>query len=95
MVITKYEATHPVTRNYLNFFVNSTQALQLRDIGRCAIHAIGADFLASAGSDMATLWSAGSITRAFRKIAGRFLGPIGVSIAVADFGLCLAGYDLF
>tara|TARA_B110001469_G_scaffold66355_1_gene63346 strand:+ start:8863 stop:8973 length:111 start_codon:yes stop_codon:yes gene_type:complete len=31
------------------------------------------------------------MTRAFTAVAKRFLGPIGVAIAIVSFGICMAG----
>lgn len=94
MVITENEATYPVARNYSGFFVNSAQALTWSEVGHCASHALGVDVLFSLGSSGATVWTMGAIKTAFKSVAKRMLGPIGVAIAVVDFGFCLAGVEL-
>ena len=94
MVITENEATYPVARNYSSFFVNSAQALTWSEVGHCASHALGMDVLFSLGSSGATVWTMGVIKTAFKKVAQRMMGPIGVAIAVVDFGFCLGGVGL-
>lgn len=56
------------------------------------MHALGVDLLFSLGSSSATVWSMAAIKSAFKTVAKRMLGPIGVAIAVVDFGLCMGGY---
>lgn len=94
MVITENEATYPVARNYSSSFVNSAQALTWSEVGHCASHALGMDVLFSLGSSGATVWTMGAIKTAFKSVAKRMLGPIGVAIAVVDFGFCLAGVEI-
>jgi len=77
--------------NPLNLFVNFSYAQELTggEIATCAAVAIGADILWSLGGSNASSWSIGAMKRAFGKVAARFLGPIGVAIAVVSFGLCI------
>jgi len=56
---------------------------------KCAMIAIGADVLWALGGSAASTWSIAMMTRAFGAVAKRFLGPIGVAIAVVSFGLCI------
>lgn len=60
------------------------------DVGNCALAALGADALYSLAFSGASSWSIGALTTTFTGVAKRFLGPIGVGIAVVSFGLCLA-----
>lgn len=60
------------------------------DVGNCALAALGADALYSLAFSGASSWSIAALTTTFTGVAKRFLGPIGVSIAVVSFGLCLA-----
>jgi len=61
------------------------------EIGTCAAVAVGADLIWSLGAETGvTSWAVPQLTRAFSRVAGRFLGPIGVAIAVASFGVCIA-----
>ena len=57
---------------------------------KCFVIALGADALWALGGSSASAWTAIAMTRAFAAIAKRFLGPIGVSIAVVSFGVCIA-----
>ena len=60
-----------------------------QEILNCALSAIGADVLFSLGASSATSWSVAAMKTAFKKVAQRFLGPIGVAIAVVSFGACI------
>lgn len=60
------------------------------EIFNCALIAIGADLLYSAGGvSGGTKWTVKAITKAVKSIATRFLGPIGAGIAVGTFGYCI------
>lgn len=63
------------------------------DVGKCAAAAVGADLLWSlTTSDVGVGgWKRKALVKAFGKVASRFLGPIGVAIAVVSFSLCLGG----
>jgi|GEM_PF-2513694 hypothetical protein len=63
--------------------------MELTNVLKCAAVALGADAIFALGGSSAA-WSAAAITRAFSAVAKRFLGPIGVAIAVVSFGICLA-----
>ncbi len=56
----------------------------------CIVHALGADALILLGTSNTSTWSWPVIKRTFKSIAKKMLGPIGVAIAVVDFGLCMA-----
>jgi len=60
------------------------------EVGNCALAALGADALYSLAYSGASSWSAAALTTTFTGVAKRFLGPIGVGIAVVTFGLCIA-----
>ena len=70
---------------------NSKQVMQLEGIEAldCALAAIGADAIWALSGSAATSWTAKAITKAFSTVAKRFLGPIGVSIAVVTFAVCI------
>ena len=59
------------------------------EVGACAATAIGADLLWALPSS-GVIWTVASLTTAFTAVASKFLGPIGVTIAVVSFGVCLA-----
>lgn len=63
--------------------------LTMADYVNCAVAALGADALYSLAVSGATSWSMAALTTTFTGVAKRFLGPIGVGIAVISFGLCL------
>ncbi|MFT3903486.1 MAG: hypothetical protein QM727_09945 [Niabella sp.] len=96
MIITQAENGQSVARNYLNLFPINTASAKVdwSEVGRCAIHAIGVDILFSLGASGATVWSTMAIKTAFKTVAKRMLGPIGVAIAVVDFGFCMGGVEI-
>jgi len=71
-------------------YLGISQKMELEDFLKCAAVAVGADALFALGGSSATAWSAAALKRAFSAVAKRFLGPIGVAIAVVSFSLCLA-----
>ena len=96
MSLTHIENGGQFANNYNIPFVNFAYAkLDANDYIRCAGVAIGADVLWSLGSSSAASWTIGAMTKAFGAVAKRFLGPIGVAIAVVSFGVCIheAYYD--
>lgn len=64
--------------------------LTLGEVGYCVAAAVGADSIWAIGASTTATWGAASSTRLFTKTASRFLGPVGVAIAVASFGICIA-----
>jgi hypothetical protein len=72
---------------------HSTYAIDWAQVGHCAMHALGVNIIFSIGSSSAT-WTMSSIKAAFKDVAKRILGPIGVLIAVADFSFCMGGIEL-
>jgi hypothetical protein len=46
------------------------------------------------GGSTATAWTAAAVTKAFSAVAKRFLGPVGVAIAVVSFGICISHESL-
>lgn len=96
MSLTHIENGGQFANNYNIPFVNFAYAkLDANDYIRCAGVAIVADVLWSLGSSSAASWTIGAMTKAFGAVAKRFLGPIGVAIAVVSFGVCIheAYYD--
>lgn len=96
MNLIEVEQKHTLANNYVIPFVNYAQAkLYWKDYARCAGVAIGADAIWALGTSTASSWTIAALTRAFSAVAKRFLGPIGVGIAVVSFGICLheAYYD--
>lgn len=90
MAVTQAENSQVVVRNYMNYLpISSANALTWSEVGSCAMEALGADILFSLGQSTATVWSMAAIKTAFKTVAKRMLGPIGVAIAVVDFSWCL------
>ncbi|WP_395043677.1 hypothetical protein [Flavobacterium sp.] len=65
--------------------------LTMSEVFHCAINALGGDALYSLAFSGATSWTAAALTTTFTGVAKRFLGPLGVAIAVVTFGICIAG----
>lgn len=74
-----------------SLFVNQVYAgdVTWEDYVRCAMIGIGADVLWALGTSDVSSWSKKAMRKAFGTVAKRFLGPIGVSIAVVSFGVCI------
>jgi hypothetical protein len=72
--------------------INSKQVMKIdaNEVLDCALTAIGADAIWALGPSSASAWTAAAMTKAFSAIAKRFLGPVGVALAVVTFGLCIA-----
>ena len=68
--------------------------LESSEVLDCALGAIGADALFAFSFSTASVWSAAAITKAFSAVAKKFLGPVGVAIAVVSFGLCISHESL-
>ncbi len=93
MVLTQLENEIPsVAFNPFSFFISNTYARELTgdDFIRCGIVAIGLDFLYSAAHSTAKTWTISAMKKAFKPIVARMFGPVGVAIAVASFGICVA-----
>lgn len=72
--------------------LNTKQIMKIdaNDVLDCALASIGADALWAFQGSSAASWTAAAMTKAFTSIAKRFLGPVGVAIAVVSFGLCIS-----
>lgn len=57
----------------------------------CVVSELGMDALAMFSQSTASSWSWPVIRRTFKSVAKKMPGPIGVAIAVIDFGICMAG----
>lgn len=55
----------------------------------CAMNALGADILLSLGQSSAKKWSKAVIKRVFKSVAYKAIGPVGATIAIIEFGLCI------
>ncbi len=61
----------------------------LATISKCALQAIGADIIQALCLQKGTVWAKPLIKKAFKTVAKRMLGPIGVGIAVVEFTVCI------
>jgi len=77
-----------VTKQIMKFNLEFSEVLD------CALGAIGADALFAFSGSTASVWTAAAITKAFSAVAKKFLGPVGVAIAVVSFGLCISHESL-
>ena len=90
MYMTVIEQDKPIAFDISSLFSTPAYAkLTTKDVLLCSAAAIGADILWALGISDTTKWSKKAITKAFGTVAKRFLGPIGVAIAVVSFGVCL------
>ena len=87
------ENTMTTRVNFESLFFQSANAQTWTQVGQCAVAAIGVDVLWSLGSDGGK-WTKKAIKKAFKAVAKRFLGPIGVAIAVVSFSFCVANAAL-
>ncbi len=78
-----------VANNYVNLAFNSAYALPSPTILHCVGVALGIDALWALGGSNAATWTLAGMRTAFTSVAKRFLGPIGVAIAVVSFVLCM------
>ena len=67
----------------------SGPGLTWAEVGNCALIALGADAAWAWAAGSGTSWSMAALTTTFTGVAKRFLGPIGVGIAVGSFSYCL------
>jgi hypothetical protein len=73
--------------------LTNSQATASKTLGECVIKALGGNALYSLAFSGAASWSAATMTIVFKAVAKRFLGPIGVAIAVVTFTMCMHGGD--
>ena len=76
--------------NFSSIFVNSAYAQDWDKIGNCAAKAIGIDaaYAITSGTSGGK-WKKKAIAKLFKKVASRFLGPVGVALAVMEFAFCV------
>lgn len=68
---------------------NFAKQSNLKVIFDCALEAIGADIFTNVVAFANAKWSKVVIKKIFKIVAKRALGPVGVGIAVAEFGWCI------
>lgn len=86
------QSNSTVLNDFNQLFGNSLHAQSWGSIVGCAIASTGLDVF----NDLRSLQGKEKkvrnkiLKRAFRKIAAKFLGPIGIAITVIEFGTCVA-----
>ena len=55
----------------------------------CGVAALGADALYALSQSTASSWTWPMMRSAFKTVAKKMLGPIGVAVAVVSFGICM------
>ena len=98
-VSTMESANNDVARNEASFSIFnllSTPAYAAwqdtaMEVGGCAVKALGFDFSGFAFGSACTVWSKAAMRVAFKSIAKKVLGPVGVAIAVGEFAYCMWG----
>lgn len=78
-----------ITKSYAS---NTKQVMKIdaNDVLDCALTALGADVIYALDASSYAAWTSAAMSKAFSTIAKRFLGPVGVAIAVVTFGICIA-----
>lgn len=71
------------SKQTLKFEIDRQEAID------CAIEALGLSLFWSFSGSNLSMWSVKAVTKAFSAAASKFLGPLGVSIAVVSFGYCI------
>lgn len=99
MLLVNNEVKQTQTAQYtakspLQFLVTPTYAkddndILIRNVFDCGLEALGANVLVALGQSTAKTWSKAVIKSVFKTVAKKIIGPIGVAIAVVDFGLCM------
>lgn len=74
-------------RNIQLAFINNANALPI--FIECGITAIGGDAAYALAHSGASSWTWSTMKSVFKNFAKRFLGPIGVAIAVVTFTTCM------
>lgn len=72
-------------------FATPAYAQSIEQVGDCALKALGADFLFGAGGSTIKTWGKAALKKAFKSVAQKMLGPVGVAIAVGTFVYCMWG----
>ncbi len=72
--------------------LNAKQVMKIdaNDVLDCVLTALGADVIYALDASSYAAWTSAAMSKAFSTIAKRFLGPVGVAIAVVTFGICIA-----
>lgn len=66
-----------------------TEASAMNRFLECGLAAIGGDALYALSQSSASAWTWSTMKSVFKNVAKKFLGPIGVAVAVVSFGVCM------
>mgnify|MGYP007043343786 CR=1 FL=1 len=83
------EESNETAMDFANAFIPSAHASPPSTEIQCAVEAIGLDVIYSVATLGFKKAAKKGIKKAIRKIATKFLGPVGVGIAVAEFAWCM------
>ena len=86
-VLTAIELNQYTVRNICLPFLSEAKALP--KFLECGIAALGGDALYALSQSGASSWTSGAMKTAFKSVAKKFLGPIGVAVAIVSFGICM------
>lgn len=93
--LANYELSGSTARtfDYQNLLINKAYASDDPGFFHCAGVALGVDAIWALGGSSASSWTLATMKTVFKSVAKRFLGPIGVAIAVVTFALCMNGIE--
>lgn len=88
--LTAIEQEQYTVKNIAMPFVTNANALPR--FVECGLYALGGDALYALSQSTASVWTWTAMKSAFKTVAKKFLGPIGVAVAVVSFGVCMLGF---
>lgn len=85
------EESSQTAMNFASIFSTSLYAQSTTGgkITKCAVEAIGLDVIYSFASEGFEKAAKKGLKKAIKKVAAKFLGPVGIGIAVAEFAWCM------
>lgn len=86
-VLTSIEQDQYTVRKFNFPFIHEANALP--HFVECGIQALGGDAAYALAHSGASSWTWATMKSVFKSVAKRFLGPIGVAIAVVTFTVCM------
>jgi hypothetical protein len=92
--LVEIENSQSFVKSYYNYLpITSAHAKEVvkdwAPVGECALKAVGADVLYALYQSTAKVWTMAAIKTAFKTVASKVIGPVGVAIAVIEFGWCI------
>ena len=84
------EESNETVMNFTSAFIPSAYAADPPSTAvQCAVEAIGLDIIYAVVSEGFEKAAKKGLKKAIRKVAEKFLGPVGIGIAVAEFAWCM------